>query len=176
VVWSFGWCQRDPKSAEVASGKYRQKKMLAGDRPHSDGKPACENGQTPVFSDGESRELIVPKKTPKSRVCLCRKNGSNRDLNQLRRVVILRPFRSGIQVRIPEIIGSWVLRRRVRVDERLVARNAVCEPRFGTARANRRPGAWFSQCSCALTKLLDFWLVVGLRRLRLPEVQSAARE
>ena len=65
-------------------------------------------------------------KMSKLRVSLCRKNGSDRDLNELAGIAILRPFRSGIQVRIPEIIGSWVRRRRAKVDEKLVARNAVC--------------------------------------------------
>ena len=72
----------------------------------------------------------------KLRVSLCRKNGSDRDLNELPGIAILRPFRSGIQVRSPEIIGSWVRRRRAKVDEKLVARSAVCAPKFDTARAS----------------------------------------
>ena len=73
----------------------------------------------------------------KLRVSLCRKNGSDRDLNELPGIAILRPFRSGIQVRSPEIIGSWVRRRRAKVDEKLVARSAVCAPKFDIARASR---------------------------------------
>ena len=72
----------------------------------------------------------------KLRVSLCRKNGSDRDLNELPGIAILRPFRSGIQVRSPEIIGSWVRRRRAKVDEKLVARSAVCAPKFDIARAS----------------------------------------
>ena len=36
-----------------------------------------------------------------------------------------------------EITGSWARRRRVRVDERLVAKNEECDPEFGTARASQ---------------------------------------
>ena len=72
----------------------------------------------------------------KLRVSLCRKNGSDRDLNELPGIVILRPFRSGTQVRSPEIIGSWVRRRRAKVDEKLVARSAVCAQKFDIARAS----------------------------------------
>jgi hypothetical protein len=79
----------------------------------------------------------VCRKLPKFNVSLCRKNGSDRDLIELPGIAILRPFRSGIQVRIPEIIGSWVRRRRAKVDVRLVARNAVCAPEFDIARVNR---------------------------------------
>ena len=75
-------------------------------------------------------------KMSKFRVSLCRKNGSRRDLNELPEIAILRPFRSGIQVRIPEIIGSWVRRRRAKVDVRLVARSAVCAPEFDIARVS----------------------------------------
>lgn len=60
----------------------------------------------------------------------------------MRTLVILRPFQSGNQVRIPEIIGSWVLSGRAKVDERLVVRNVECEPKYGIVRANRRFGDW----------------------------------
>ena len=79
----------------------------------------------------------VCQKLPKFNVSLCRKNGSDRDLIELPGIAILRPFRSGIQVRIPEIIGSWVRRRRAKVDVRLVARNAVCAPEFDIVRVSR---------------------------------------
>ena len=98
--------------------------------------------QTSV-TGGESRrfndypDYAVCQKLPKFNVSLCRKNGSDRDLIELPGIAILRPFRSGIQVRIPEIIGSWVRRRRAKVDVRLVARSAVCAPEFDIVRVSR---------------------------------------
>ena len=91
---------------------------------------------SPVYR-ADSPDCAADWKMSKLRVSLCRKNGSDRDLNELPEIAILRPFRSGIQVRIPEIIGSWVRRRRAKVDVRLVARNAVCAPEFDIARASR---------------------------------------
>jgi hypothetical protein len=90
---------------------------------------------SPVYR-ADSPDCAADWKMSKLRVSLCRKNGSDRDLNELPGIAILRPFRSGIQVRSPEIIGSWVRRRRAKVDEKLVARSAVCAPKFDTARAS----------------------------------------
>lgn len=107
---------------------------------HSDEKSRRPNarrgGVSRRFNDYPG--CAVYQKLPKFNVSLCRKNGSDRDLIELPGIAILRPFRSGIQVRIPEIIGSWVRRRRAKVDVRLVARNAVCAPEFDIARASLR--------------------------------------
>ena len=96
---------------------------------------ASRGGKGQRFNDYPG--CAVCQKLPKFNVSLCRKNGSDRDLNELPGIAILRPFRSGIQVRIPEIIGSWVRRRRAKVDVRLVARSAVCAPEFDIVRVSR---------------------------------------
>lgn len=103
-----------------------------------------------------------------------RKNVCKPDLNEGGLLVILRPLSVTFHFCIPETFGSWVPRERVRVGERLVARNVVCDREFAIARANpARFEPFHIRSALSAARSSEIVLLGSSQKLNARQIQSA---